>query len=76
MFIYIVINEVNYPIGTFVDINEARKYKSKNVDYTMIKSTLVGYLPSLGQKLKDKIGVDNIRKDLPDECKEIFGMKF
>ena len=64
MFIYIVINEINYPIGTFVDIIEARKYKENNNNSKIIKSTLVGDLPSVGNK-----------KDLPDEYKKMFGMK-
>ena len=79
MFIYIVINDVNYPIGSFVDINEARKYKEKNINSKIIKSTLVGNLPTVGQKLKDKMGLGDIKeaqKNLPDDLKNIFGMKF
>lgn len=78
MFIYIVINEINYPIGTFVDIIEARKYKENNINSKIIKSTLVGNLPTVGQSLKDKMGLGNIKKaqeNLPDEYKKMFGMK-
>ena len=74
MFIYIVINEINYPIGSFIDINEARKYKESNINSKIIKSTLVGNLPTVGQKLKDKM--DLAQNNLPDDLKNIFGMKF
>jgi hypothetical protein len=78
MFIYIVINETNYPVGTFVDINDARNYKNSSENYKIIKSTLVGELPSLGSKLKDKMGLGDMKKaqaDLPDDLKKIFNMK-
>ena len=70
MFIYIVINEINYPIGTFIDISDARKYKETGVNYKIIKSTLVGDLPTnnVSSKLKDKMA-------LPEDLKNLFGMK-
>lgn len=46
MFIYIVINETNYPIGSFSDIQDAREYRDQNINCKIIKSTLVGNLPS------------------------------
>ena len=80
MFIYIVINETNYPIGSFVEIADARIYRDQNVNCKIIKSTLVGKVDqSLGSKLKDKMGLGDIKeaqKNLPDDLKNIFGITF
>jgi hypothetical protein len=81
MFIYIVINDTNYPIGSFIEIQDARDFRDKNTNCKIIKSTLVGNLPnkSLGSKLTDKMGLNHndIKKaktELPDEFKHLFGM--
>ena len=83
MFIYIVINETNYPMGSFIDIKDAREYRDQNINCKIIKSTLVGNLPSqpsLSSNLMGKMGLtmDDIKKartELPDEYKQIFGKK-
>lgn len=78
MFIYIVINETNYPIGSFVDIEDARTYRNTQSNCKIIKSTLVGNVNSLS-KLKDKMGLNNMtdaKKNLPDDLKNIFGINF
>jgi len=66
MFIYIVINETNYPIGSFVEIEDARTCRNSKSNCKIIKSTLVGNLP------KNNIG--NAKKNLPDDLKNIFGL--
>lgn len=64
MFIYIVINEKDYPIGTFVKIDDARKYKELNNNSKIIKSNLVGSVKSLEK---------NSKNNLPDDIKKMFG---
>lgn len=79
MFIYIVINETNYPIGSFVEIADARIYRDQNVNCKIIKSTLLGVDQSLGSKLKDKMGLGDIKeaqKNLPDDLKNMFGLNY
>jgi len=66
MFIYIVINEQNYPMGSFVEIEDARTYRNSESNCKIIKSTLVGNLPNNSK--------DKIRKNLPDDLKNIFGL--
>ena len=73
MFIYIVINENNYPVGSFVDINDARTHK--NINYKIIKSTLVGELPDNKLRNQFKKASNDLQKGMPDELKGIFGMK-
>ena len=75
MFIYIVINDTNYPIGSFINIEDARKYRDENIDCKIIKSNLVGDSPSLANKLKDKMGISDMKKSMPDDLKSLFGMK-
>lgn len=65
MFIYIVINETNYPIGSFVEIEDARTCRNSKSNCKIIKSTLVGNLPN------NNMG--NAKKNLPDDLKNIFG---
>lgn len=65
MFIYIVINETNYPIGTFVEIEDARTCRNSKSNCKIIKSTLIGNLP--------KNNIANAKKNLPDDL-NIFGL--
>lgn len=65
MFIYIVINETNYPIGSFVKIQDARKYKEINNNSKIIKSNLVGELDS---------DIKPNKNNLPDDLKKMFGV--
>jgi len=65
MFIYIVINETNYPIGSFVKIQDARKYKEINNNSKIIKSNLVGELDS---------DIKANKHNLPDDLKKMFGV--
>jgi hypothetical protein len=77
-FVYIIINETNYPVCTFINIDDARNYKKSNENYKIIKSTLYGELPTVGSKLKEKMGLNNINepwKTLPDELKNMFNIK-
>lgn len=78
MFIYIVINDTHYPIGSFIEIQDARDYRDKNINCKIIKSTLVGNLPNKSN-LTDKMGlskndINKAKTNLPDEFKYIFGM--
>lgn len=66
MFIYIVINETNYPIGSFVEIEDARTCRNSKSNCKIIKSTLVGNLPNNNMR--------NAKKNLPDDLKNIFGL--
>lgn len=66
MFIYIVINETNYPMGSFVEIEDARTCRNSKSNCKIIKSTLVGNLP--------KNNMTNVNKNLPDDLKNIFGL--
>lgn len=66
MFIYIVINETNYPIGSFVEIEDARTCRNSKSNCKIIKSTLIGNLP--------KNNITNVNKNLPDDLKNIFGL--
>jgi hypothetical protein len=72
MFIYIVINETNYPIGSFIEIQDARLYRDKNANCKIIKSTLVGNLPNKSSgNFVDKM--KQAKADLPDSLKHMFG---
>lgn len=66
MFIYIVINETNYPMGSFVEIEDARTCRNSKSNCKIIKSTLVGNLPNNSK--------DKMRENIPDDLKNIFGL--
>ena len=78
MFIYIVINETNYPIGSFIEIQDAREYRDKNANCKIIKSTLVGNLPNkssgnFADKMKQEMKQAKADLNLPDNLKQFFG---
>jgi len=77
MFIYIVIDNTNYPLGSFVKIEDARIFRDNNTNCRIVKSNLIGETPNDTKinNLREQVGLAQKNLNVPDELKTLFGMK-